>query len=150
MAINPGSDLLADALTAAEPQRAKTAADRFASLAAEDGSSPLAFGEVLVSQSPVPQTGASKLPVTSGGIENRALASGKAGNPYQQFEAAILTSLFELALPHKADSVFGSGLAGEVWKSMLAQSLATEAGKANITGIARELEAKAQRAKSRA
>jgi len=60
-------------------------------------------------------------------------------NPYEQFEVTVLKSLFEMMLPEKADSVFGAGFAGEVWKSMVAQSLAEVAGKAGIAGIARGL-----------
>ncbi len=43
MAINPGSDLLNDALMAAEPQRAKSAAERLASLAVSGDSAAPAF-----------------------------------------------------------------------------------------------------------
>ena len=52
MAINPGADLLTDALAAADPQRAKAAEERLARLAtqdAEDTSAEAEFQAVLAS-----------------------------------------------------------------------------------------------------
>ena len=72
----------------------------------------------------------------------------KPANPYQQFEATMLKSFFETMLPKKANAVFGSGLAGDVWKSMLAKSLGTAVSRTKSIGIARELETRARRTKS--
>ena len=69
-------------------------------------------------------------------------------SPYQQFEATMLKSFFETMLPKKADAVFGSGLAGDVWKSMLAELLATMVSRTKSIGIARQLETRARRTKS--
>ncbi len=60
----------------------------------------------------------------------------------------MLKSLFEFMLPEKAASVFGSGFAGEVCRSMFAQSLAQAASHGKAGGIARYLEAREFRAKS--
>ena len=148
MAINPGSDILSDALIAANPQRAEAAAGRLAALAAADGSDLPPFDAVLAAEPQAAQAVAAKLPVTALGVENQALRSGKRDNPYEQFEAVMLKSFFELMLPEHADSVFGSGFAGGVWKSMFAQSLAQAAGHGKITRLARDLEANAKRTKS--
>lgn len=142
MAINPGSDLLSDALLAANPQRAQAAAERLQKLAADPEPAP-AFEAALWSQ-PVPAREPSKLQLP-------AMAAGHAGktdNPYKQFEAAMLKSFFEMMLPEKADSVFGTGFAGEVWKSMFAQELAASTANAKITHVAHDLEQRARRAKS--
>jgi peptidoglycan hydrolase FlgJ len=141
MAINPASDLLSDALLAADPQRAKAAADRLASLAADDGSVP-PFEEALPSQPSLTQP-VTKLSIADAVHGGRA-ATGKQDNPYQRFEAAMLKSFFEMMLPENADSVFGTGFAGEVWKSMLAESLAIAASHAKITRIAHDLEKRAR------
>ncbi len=161
MAINPGSDLLSDALLAAEPQRAQAAAERLANLAANGDSAP-PFDTALLSQPALAQTAlepaalaqtalvqaAPQLAVTAAGISNRAAAPGKRENPYEQFEVAMLKSFFEMMLPEKANSVFGTGFAGEVWKSMFAQSLANATSHAKITRVAHDLEESAGRAKS--
>jgi flagellar protein FlgJ len=142
MAINPGADLLTDALAAADPQRAKAAEERLARLAVQpagDISAAPEFQEVLASESP-----SLKSPGAISAAFPGAAHSVKSGNPYEQFEVTVLKSLFEFMLPAKATSVFGSGFAGEVWKSMLADSLADVAGKAGIAGIARTLEARKQ------
>ena len=144
MAINPGADLLTDALAAADPQRAKAAEERLARLAtqdAEDAPAEAEFQSVLASKNL-----SLKAPLASGALLDAAHPA-KRGNPYEQFEVTVLKSLFELMLPAKANSVFGSGFAGEVWRSMLADSLAGVAGKAGTAGIARSLEARKQNGK---
>ena len=138
MAINPGSDLLSDALAAAEPQRAKAAEERLARLAAQDvqdGSDLQPFQDILTSQSASLTSSAALAGAPAGGPH-----AAKRGSPYQQFEVTVLTSLFELMLPQKAASVYGTGLAGSVWRSMLAQTLGEVAGHSGVAGIARNLE----------
>ena len=144
MAINPGTDLLSDALAAADPQRAKAAEERLARLSVEDPgdlSAAPQFEEVLASQN------TSLHPAPSAAALFGTVQPAKRGDPYEQFEVTVLKSLFELMLPAKANSVFGSGFAGEVWRSMLADSLAGVAGKAGVAGIARSLEARKQNGK---
>ncbi len=138
MAINPGSDLLTDALAAAEPQRVKAAEERLARLAAQDvegGSSLPPFQDMLTSER-ASLTGAAALANAPAG----GLHPAKRGSVYEQFEVTVLTSLFELMLPQKAATAYGSGLAGSVWRSLLAQSLGEIAGHAGVAGIARNLE----------
>jgi hypothetical protein len=146
MAINPGADLLTDALAAADPQRAKAAEERLARLAQDIQDAPAApeFQDVLASEN-------SSLKVPGAFFPGALLATvhqAKRGNPYEQFEATVLKTLFEMMLPAKAPAVFGSGFAGEVWKSMLADSLANVAAHTGVAGIARTLEARKQNAKS--
>jgi hypothetical protein len=140
MAINPGADLLSDALAAADPQRAKAAEERLAGLATQSPEDELgtpAFQDVLAS-------GTSSLKVPVGVLPTlfTSVHPAKRGSPYEQFEVTVLKSLFEMMLPAKADSVYGSGFAGQVWRSMLADSLAGVAGHAGAGGIARGLEAR--------
>ncbi len=145
MAINPGTDLLSDALAAADPQRAKAAEERLARLAVQDGQDLTAgpqFEEVLASQSASPP----RLATSTTALFGKAHPVGR-GDPYEQFEVSVLKSLFEFMLPAKANSVYGSGFAGEVWRSMLADALAGVAGRAGVAGIARNLEARKHRVK---
>jgi peptidoglycan hydrolase FlgJ len=152
MAINPGSDLLTDALLAAEPQRAKAAAERLAALAVDNGSesseAAAAAFENALADSPEAQPLALLKAPLSVSIGNQTMYAGKPASPYEQFEATMLKSFFETMLPSNANSVFGSGLAGEVWKSMFAESIAKSVARTKSLGIARELEERARRAKS--
>ncbi|MGO9546981.1 MAG: hypothetical protein ACLPPF_19580 [Rhodomicrobium sp.] len=146
MSINLGSDLLGDALMAAEPQRAKAAADRLAALAVPaDAAEP--FEAVLASQPPVGHALVSVVPhaVYQSAAESRPGGTGKPLSPFEQFAAAFLTPLFEIMLPEKAEGVTGSGFAGSVCKSMLAQALANATARADVAGIARQFEAYAKR-----
>ncbi len=147
MAINPGADLISEALLAAEPQRARAAEDRLAQLAAQGTPDAAPFDTLLAP--PVSLENAPlSVPAAPPRMENSGIFSAKGGTPYEQFEVAVLKTLFEAMLPEKANAVFGSGFAGGVWRSMLAQSLAEAAGQAGAGGIARRLEARAKKAKS--
>ncbi len=144
MAINPGTDLLSDALAAADPQRARAAEERLTRLAtrdATDSETAQPFEEVLASHN-----ASLSLPGASAALLG-GTHSGRHGDPYEQFEVTVLKSLFELMLPAKSNSVYGSGFAGEVWRSMLADSLAGAAGQAGVMGIARSLKARKQNEK---
>jgi flagellar protein FlgJ len=147
MAINPGSDLLTDALLAAEPRRAKAATDRLANLAASDGAAAAEFDNALAAQPVSTQAAAAQHPL-SVSIGSQATVVRKPAHPYQLFEASMLKAFFESMLPNNAKSVFGAGLAGNIWKSMLADSLGTTVSKGKGVGIARQLEASARRPKS--
>ncbi len=149
MAIDPGTDLLSDALVAADPQRAGAAAARLANLAGAEAASVPAFETVLA---PAPQAAATAAPDLSSAWAaaqtQPAPRSSSRQNPYEQFETVMLKSLFELMLPEHADAVFGTGFAGGVWKSMYAQSLAEATGHGKLGHLARSFEAHAKRAKS--
>jgi peptidoglycan hydrolase FlgJ len=147
MAINPGVDLLSEALLAADPRQAKAAEERLARIAAQDGASAVPFESLLAS----PYSSDQALPpepLPPARMTNSGLLSVKTGKPYEQFEVTVLKTFFEAMLPQKANAVYGSGFAGGVWKSWLAQSLAEAAGNAGGIGIARLLEAKSKKGKA--
>lgn len=147
MAINPGVDLLSEALSAADPRQAKAAEEKLARMAATEGPAAVPFGSLLTPSASSDQA-LPPDPVPPPRMTNSGLLSVKAGKPFEQFEVTVLKTFFESMLPQKANAVFGSGFAGQVWKSWLAQSLAEVTGQAGGIGIARSLEAKAQNAKA--
>ena len=65
----------------------------------------------------------------------------KGDKAYEGFEAVALTTFVQEMLPQQATSVFGSGTAGEVWKSMMAEKIAGEMARAGGIGIAKHLAA---------
>ncbi|NJO23058.1 MAG: hypothetical protein HC868_09035 [Sphingomonadales bacterium] len=66
-------------------------------------------------------------------------AATKQAEAFRQFESFILQSFIENMLPKNAESVFGKGTAGGVWKSMMAEKLADQISRSGGIGIARKL-----------
>lgn len=61
--------------------------------------------------------------------------------PLEQFEGFVLRSFVESMLPTEASSYFGSGTAGEVWRSMMAEEIGNELAKGGGIGIAASIAA---------
>ena len=61
---------------------------------------------------------------------------GKAKDAGQQFEALYLRQMLEEMMPKDSAALFGEGTAGSVWRSMLADSMATTLSKTGTIGIA--------------
>ncbi|MBB4002480.1 MAG: rod-binding protein [Aurantimonas endophytica] len=61
--------------------------------------------------------------------------------PLEQFEGFVLRSFVESMLPSEASSYFGSGTAGEVWRSMMAEEIGNELAKDGGIGIAASIAA---------
>lgn len=55
----------------------------------------------------------------------------------QQFEALYLRQMLEEWMPKDSEDLFGQGTAGSVWRSMLADSMATTLSKSGAIGIAK-------------
>ncbi len=120
MAISPPGDIVLDVARAAEPQALETARARLNSLGATVGD-PAAF-----------QASLSDLRSTIGG------GDGVRSTPesFVKFEAMVLQSFVQSMLPNEAEQVYGQGVAGEMWKSLMAQEIAgTMAARGGI-GIA--------------
>jgi hypothetical protein len=72
---------------------------------------------------------------------NAAGGSPQKADVYVQFEALLLQNMIEAMLPEDAEAVFGSGTAGKVWKSMLAEKVAEEIARTGSLGIAKQIAA---------
>jgi Rod binding domain-containing protein len=68
-------------------------------------------------------------------LAQKGAVQGNSDN-YRQFEAMVLSSFVQSMMPAKASNVFGSGTAGEVWRSMLSEKIANEVSKVGGIGIA--------------
>lgn len=60
--------------------------------------------------------------------------------PLQKFESFVLRSFIENMLPSQNTAFFGTGTAGNIWRSMLAERIGDEMASAGGVGIARMLE----------
>jgi hypothetical protein len=149
LAISPPSDIVLDVVRAADPLQARAAADRLGRLAVAESGETESFGEVLDTIQPEPLD---PLPFDAGGTLTRLrnqdllstappLGGDPAVEPYRRFEAFVLQSFIETMLPSQAESVFGAGNTGAIWKSLLAEKLADQFARAGGIGIAEQLAA---------
>ncbi|MBE7184374.1 MAG: rod-binding protein [Methylobacterium mesophilicum] len=120
MAISPVSDIVKDVVDAAEPQAVAAARARLAGGAAAPAES---FGTV-----------AANLDVKPAGDPVARPAQDL--DPTQKFEAMVLGTFMETLLPKDTESAYGGGMAGGMWKSLLAQKLGTELAQRGGIGIA--------------
>lgn len=58
---------------------------------------------------------------------------------YRDFEAFILQTFVQEMLPDKSQALFGKGIAGDSWRSMLAEKIARNVADAGGIGIAEQL-----------
>lgn len=138
MAITPASDIVLDVARAADPERYRAAVERLQRLrATAEASNPQAsgFSVALASSGPRPDVGARAQP-------RRQL------DAYGRFEAFVLQSFMQSMLPQNASKVYGKGIAGEFWRSMLAEKMAEELARSGQVGIARQLEAASRNAQN--
>lgn len=67
--------------------------------------------------------------------------SGTTPDAYVQFEALLLQNTVEAMMPKDSEAMFGSGTAGMIWKSMLAEKVAAEIARTGTLGIAKQIAA---------
>jgi peptidoglycan hydrolase FlgJ len=70
---------------------------------------------------------------------SRQTSAQAAHSPFAQFEALVLQTFIQAMLPKDAESVYGKGLSGDMWQSMLAQKIAEQVARRGGIGIAARL-----------
>ena len=108
-----------DVMRAAEPERLQAARAQLQRIA--DGARPPAAFEAATSPA-------------SMRVEAR-----EAPGPFQQFEAMVLGTFIQAMLPEGTDSVYGEGMSGDMWKSLLSQQLGETVVQRGGIGIANRL-----------
>jgi peptidoglycan hydrolase FlgJ len=147
MSISPPSDIILDVARAANPEKMLAATERLVQFAGNRGPDAGAFASLVdgirKERGPDRPFDPATAMVT---MQNRqTLADGGLRDtlspmkPYQEFEAFVLQSFVETMLPKDAESVFGSGTAGDVWKGMLAEKIGAEIAQSGGIGIAEQL-----------
>jgi peptidoglycan hydrolase FlgJ len=136
MAISPPSDLILDVARAADPQKAAVVTRALVSAA----SAGVATGEFS----------AAIKNVTDGSV-GRDFSYRSPSPPVHPaiqttpqkavvgLESVLLKSFIDQMLPKDAVDVFGSGVAGDVWKSMLSEKIAAEVAKSGTLKIGQRL-----------
>jgi flagellar protein FlgJ len=142
MAIDPPSDVVLEVARAADPARAAAAAPRRNALAAGATAEGGDFSATLA------RTEAERQAVNPiAGLANAraqfadaaGAASDKAAKAQVDFEATLLNGFVNEMLPKDASSAYGEGMAGDMWKSMLADQVSRQIAKSGALGIARRL-----------
>jgi peptidoglycan hydrolase FlgJ len=141
MAFNPRTDVVLEVLSAADPSRASLAAQRLNALASPNAL-PADFAANL--DRAAGTAGAATSPLASAADARSRLAEApggpdKLGQTKTQFEAMMLNSFVGELLPKDTGAVFGQGMAGDMWRSMLAEQVSMQIAKSGKLGLARRL-----------
>jgi Rod binding domain-containing protein len=72
-------------------------------------------------------------------LAEAAGGADKLGQAKTQFEAMMLNSFVGELLPKDTASVFGEGMAGDMWRSMLSEQVSMQIAKSGKLGLARRL-----------
>jgi peptidoglycan hydrolase FlgJ len=141
MAFNPRTDVILEVASAADPSRATLAAQRLNALAGPNA--PTADFAANLDRAASPGNAA---PASLTGVADaRSRLAEAAGGPDKlrraktQFEAMMLNSFVSELLPKDTGAVFGQGMAGDMWRSMLAEQVSTQIAKSGKLGLARRL-----------
>lgn len=130
MAIKPPSDIVLDVVRAADPARQRVAVEK---LTGSPSTQPAhEFAELV---------GGARSPDRFGTCGEPASRPGndEAPDAFRSFEAFFIQNFLQSMLPKAAEATYGSGTAGEVWRSQLAEKMGDEIAKAGGIGIADRL-----------
>jgi hypothetical protein len=145
VAIKTPSDLVLDVAAAAHPAKLREATERLAKTGSE--TSGQAFDEAMqaaaarktpAAASPARTASAGRQVIPANDDPFKPAPKGQA-EALEKFEAFFLQSFIQEILPKDAANVYGSGLAGDVWRSMLAEQIAAQVAHSTKFGIAERL-----------
>jgi len=140
MAIDPPSDVVLEVLKAADPARAAAATQRLNALAGAGAAETEDFSETLAQTAPPTPAPVAGLANARSRLADAAFAaSDKAAKAQVDFEAVLLNGFVNEMLPKDGSAAFGQGLAGDMWKSMLADQVSRQIAKSGSLGIAKRL-----------
>lgn len=158
MAIRPPSDLILDVAAAADPSKLQAATERLDTTGGEEAGAAFEAALVTASQAATaaasaPATSAAAAAVTGANAPVRGTTATitdarnapmlrddtSPAKAMRKLEAFFLQSALQEMLPKDAEALYGAGLAGDIWKSMLAEQLAAELAKSAKFGIAERL-----------
>jgi len=139
MAIDASSDIVLEVAKAADPTRAAAVAQRLNALGAAAGADAADFADTLAATAPAATSGPSAADARARFSAAAETADDKAAKVKTGFEAVMLNSFVSEMLPKDSSAFFGQGLAGDMWKSMLADQVSRQMAKSDALGIAKRL-----------
>ena len=137
MSIRPVSDIVLEVAMAADPAKYQAATEKLSPAGTVTQTQSRSFESILKNTvAKIPDTwknfGPSSLAASR--LPNQTNASTRA---YKGLEQLVLKNLVENMLPKDSPALFGSSTAGDIWRSMLADQLASEIGSTVDLGSAR-------------
>lgn len=143
MAISPVGDIVQEVARAADPSLVRQAANGLVSgkaLMSANGVGGAVSDPLGDAVSIVRAQGFDAYHVRTTLKTDTAHISAVPSSPYQKLEAMLLQTFVEAMLPKDTDSVFGKGLGGSIWKSMMSEQIASHVAKGGGVGLAKTLE----------
>lgn len=128
MAISPPSDIVLDVARAAEPDAVATARAELLRKAGD-------LGKTFAVDNATPAGPAAPASLT------RMASAESLPDMSKKFEAMVLQTFIGSMMPKNAESTYGKGVAGDMWKSMMAEKVADVVAERGGIGIARYLTA---------
>jgi len=147
VSISPPSDIILDVARAADPERYRVAADRLTRLGSASPSEKTDFAAIFGALTGSATTSGS--PDISAQVQSvadrmlRAEWHGKAANSgpvsiekaQRDLEGMLLQNVIESILPKDSGGLYGGGVAGGMWRSVLAEQIGAQIARAGGIGI---------------
>lgn len=124
MAFDFGSDILVDAMKAANPQQAAEARLKLQKLSALSNAA---------------SADAPKFSAEVSAGNRRTAVQESPREVLQKFESVVLSTFVQAMMPKEASSVYGEGLSGDMWKAQMAEKIGEQLAKNGGIGIADRL-----------
>jgi flagellar protein FlgJ len=128
MSIFPTTDIVADVARAANPGKARLAFARLERATRAHDARDAHIAGVADVRNRTFSTGVAPSP-------SAARADAQTPSAGQKFEAFLLQSWLEILLPKEESGAFGSGGAGGVWRSLMAEQLGEQLARAGGIGV---------------
>ncbi|MBX3579363.1 MAG: rod-binding protein [Rhizobiaceae bacterium] len=138
MAISPPSDIVLDVAKAVDQAALETAKSQLVRRAGRSAAPGFSVDMPATAQA----TSTAEKPSTRGDLSTSTLAASRAVTPpdtFVRFEAMVLQSFVEAMLPKDSGSVYGDGMAGDMWKSLMAEEISGVMAKRGGIGIADQI-----------
>ena len=148
MGIAPSTDIVLEVARAADPERAAAVTAKLNALSSQGAASPQDFAAALDAANAAPgaaDTNAAPAAVEgASGLRARLVNATLARNQRAEkaetkLESVMLGEFIGEMLPKDAQSVYGQGYAGDMWRSMLAERVADQIAASGRLGIASRL-----------
>jgi peptidoglycan hydrolase FlgJ len=139
MSFNPRSDVVLEVLNAADPTRARLAAERLEALGANAPQADFAADLDRAASSSAASASSAGLADARSALAATAAAPDAASRAKVEFEAMLVNSFVGEMLPKDTGSVFGEGTAGDIWRSMLSEQISRQIAKSGALGLSRRL-----------
>lgn len=147
MSISPPSDILLDSLRGVDPAVRQVSVEKLRKFSqtviTPANNEPSFKNHVATAQANgLPFHASSALAQMRNESLVRQSQTSPAKNAMQQFEGAFIKNFIETMQPSKTASLYGTGTAGSVWQSFMADAVSQKISEAGGVGIAKTLESR--------